>query len=98
MLDEETHQKCTLEIGKRVKALRHSSGLTLHQVVLRSGMNISLLSKIENGSNITVETLFNVAQAFNVKACDLIAGLPEAVNKKPRGRKKVAVDIPGTSE
>jgi transcriptional regulator with XRE-family HTH domain len=98
MLDKETHRKCTHEIGKRVKALRRSSGLTLHQVVLRSGMNISLLSKIENGSNITVETLFNVAQAFNVRACDLISGLPEAVKKKPRGRKKNEIKISETSE
>ncbi|WP_411845227.1 XRE family transcriptional regulator [Roseibacillus persicicus] len=57
-----------------VRELRKQSGLTLEGLSEKSGLSISVLSKLERNQNLMeMETLFKLARAFNLAASDLLS-------------------------
>ena len=61
-----------LTIGRNIRELRKSRGLTLKQMSRRTKLSVSLLSQIERAeSSASVSSLFKVATALDVKITDL---------------------------
>ncbi len=55
-------------IGERIAALRKSKGLTVRQLADMTGINISNISRIENGeTSPTVDTLNRLTQALDTE-------------------------------
>ena len=62
-----------------VRQLRKREGLTLEDLSQRSGLSISVLSKLERNQNLVeLETLYRLARAFQLSASDLLS-LAESV-------------------
>ena len=62
-------------IGRQIRDLRKSRGLTLKQMARRTNLSVSLLSQIERAeSSASVSSLFKVATALDVRLTDLFAG------------------------
>jgi transcriptional regulator with XRE-family HTH domain len=60
-------------IGRRIRRLRHSRGLSLDGVAVKAGISRSLVSKIENGRvSSPIATLANVAAALDTSVGHLI--------------------------
>jgi len=59
---------------REIRRLRLSNGQTLVEVGKLSGMDDTTFSKIEQGkrSNITLDTLDNIAKALKVKPAELL--------------------------
>jgi DNA-binding NtrC family response regulator len=61
-----------MTIGRNIRELRKSRGLTLKQMSRRTKLSVSLLSQIERAeSSASVSSLFKVATALDVKITDL---------------------------
>jgi len=68
-----------LNVGKRMKALRIRSGLTLRQLARESGVGFTTIQKIEAGIiSPTVSTLMKIAQGLKVKTTSLLEEEAEA--------------------
>jgi DNA-binding NtrC family response regulator len=66
IVDLETH--LNTEIGRRIRAKRHESDLTLKQLANRTGLSVSLISQIELGkSAASMSTMHKLAAALGVK-------------------------------
>ena len=62
-----------------VRDLRKGEGLTLDELSQRSGLSVSVLSKLERNRNLVeLETLYRLARAFRLSASDLLS-LAESV-------------------
>jgi DNA-binding NtrC family response regulator len=62
-------------IGRSIRELRKTRGLTLKQMSRRTNLSVSLLSQIERAeSSASVSSLFKVATALDVKITDLFGG------------------------
>ena len=62
-------------IGRQIRDLRKSRGLTLKQMARRTNLSVSLLSQIERAeSSASVSSLFKVATALDVTLTDLFGG------------------------
>jgi two-component system OmpR family response regulator len=62
-------------IGRQIRELRKTSGLTLKQMARRTNLSVSLLSQIERAeSSASVSSLFKVATALDVPLTDLFGG------------------------
>ena len=62
-------------IGRSIRELRKSRGLTLKQMARRTKLSVSLLSQIERAeSSASVSSLFKVATALDVKLTELFGG------------------------
>ncbi len=56
------------EIGGRIRVLRQGKGLTIKQLANRTGLSVSLISKIELGdTSASISTLRKIASALNVR-------------------------------
>jgi transcriptional regulator with XRE-family HTH domain len=78
--DAET-QKAQPTLGRRLKALRASRGLSLKEVAAETGLSASFISMVETGRNeITVGRLVTMADFYEVGLSDLI---PERDRKQP---------------
>ena len=55
------------EIGAILKEERKKKGLTLEQLSLMSGLSRLQIMNIENGSNFTIESLYRLAQAMQLR-------------------------------
>lgn len=67
-----------------VRQLRKREGLTLEELSQRSGLSISVLSKLERNQNLVeLETLYRLARAFRLSASDLLS-LAESVSAHPK--------------
>ena len=61
------------EIGQRILEKRRELGLSQEDLAGRTGLDRSFLSEIENGhKNISVNTLYRLAEAMNVSAAYLL--------------------------
>jgi DNA-binding NtrC family response regulator len=61
-----------ITIGRNIRELRKTRGLTLKQMSRRTNLSVSLLSQIERAeSSASVSSLFKVATALDVKITDL---------------------------
>ncbi|MAG30744.1 MAG: two-component system response regulator [Deltaproteobacteria bacterium] len=66
LVDLETHLNA--EVGRRIRAERHDSQLTLKQLANRTGLSVSLISQIELGkSAASMSTMHKLAAALGVK-------------------------------
>lgn len=62
-----------LEIGKKVRKLRNSRGLTQHDLANKSNISRSYLSDVEGGRyNPSIETLKDIANALGVQLIELL--------------------------
>ena len=62
-------------IGRTIRELRKSRGLTLKQLARRTELSVSLLSQLERAeSSASVSSLFKVATALDVRITDLFGG------------------------
>lgn len=59
-------------LADRLRACRTAAGLTQEEAAAKAGMVARHLQKVEAGEvNVTVQTLFKLAQAYGVKVSDL---------------------------
>ncbi len=66
-LEIDPDEKLASEIGQRIRALRQEKGLTIKQLANRTGLSLSLISKIELGdSSASISTLRKLASALKV--------------------------------
>jgi len=66
LVDLETH--LNTEVGRRIRAKRHESELTLKQLANRTGLSVSLISQIELGkSAASMSTMHKLAAALGVR-------------------------------
>lgn len=71
MTDSE-RQNTRERIGKRISTLRKIQGLTQEELAMRTGLQRTHISRIENGKYaVTLETLQTIAKALNHKV-DLV--------------------------
>ncbi|NHM21231.1 helix-turn-helix domain-containing protein [Tritonibacter mobilis] len=74
LLDDSEKQRIRLELGRRVKGLRSSAGMTLEQAAERTGLAVSTIYKIENGKvSPSFENLLRLARGYGVGLEKLIA-------------------------
>jgi transcriptional regulator with XRE-family HTH domain len=88
-------QKPQPALGKRLKALRLSRGLSLKEVAGETGLSASFLSLVETGRNeITIGRLVTIADFYEVSLGDLI---PERGMEQPvvlRRGDRLTIDSP----
>jgi len=62
-----------ISIGKKIKSIRESKGLTQQAVSDLCDFEKSNVSRIESGrTNMTIKNLFKISQALRVKMKDLV--------------------------
>ena len=60
-----------MDLGKRIKTLRTSRGISARHLAQSSGIDPSLISKIENGiSNPSIDTLQKICDTLDVSMSD----------------------------
>lgn len=64
-----------------IETARNIEGLTQRDLAVRSGIKQSRISRIENGSEMKVNELQQIAKALNVDPCKI---LTEGVNNNDR--------------
>jgi transcriptional regulator with XRE-family HTH domain len=77
----------TLDLARRVRALRGKSGMTLKELSVRSGISISALSKLENGQ--LSPTYENIVRLANGLAADITALFEDSVPAAVTGRRSI---------
>lgn len=61
-----------MEIGKKIKKIRESKGLSAKEVISIAGIGSAMYSRIENGVNEpSLATLEKIAKALGVKIADI---------------------------
>lgn len=61
-----------LRLGNKVVALRKGHGFTQADLAYEANMDLSSLSRLERGNvNVTLDTLYKIAKAFNVDIKEL---------------------------
>lgn len=77
-------------VGRNVRVARWEAGLTLEELAAKT-MTFRLLGELERGrGNPTLETLYNLARALDVRPSDLLLTVAQAASKASppkRGRK-----------
>ncbi len=69
--DKQQHQLA--ETGGRIRALRETRGLNLHELARLCGISASALSLIETGKrDLRISSLYRIADALRVAAGDLL--------------------------
>ena len=68
-------KKFSKALGLRVRALRNEKGWTLEQAEDHGWPSWRHLQKIEAGKNITIQTLVNLANLFDIRPSELLKGL-----------------------
>ena len=96
-----------IELGGKVRALRHAAGLTLRDLARAAGVSQSLISQVERGlASPSMTTLRRVASALGVPVAELFLGNDEASDGETdrRGRRLVVrrherkgLRLPGTN-
>lgn len=65
------------EVGERIRTLRTERGLTQEALALRSGVTRNVLIDVELGRRgLLYERLFDIAEALQVPAAQLMGGKP----------------------
>jgi len=74
------------QAGARIRALRESRGLNLHELARLSGISAPALSLIETGKrDLRVSSLYRIAEALRVSAGDLLDGETRAAEPRSAG-------------
>ncbi len=80
-------------LAKKLKLLRHQSGLTLKQLSERCGISVSTLSKIENSQlSPTYEKIAALARGLSVEVGELFCSQTHAA---PLGRRSISLNGAG---
>ena len=59
------------DVGKRIKELRVEKGISQEDLALKCGLDRTYITYVENAKkNVTVETLFKITQALDIKLSD----------------------------
>lgn len=62
-----------IKVGKNIRNLRMSQGLSLQELAYRCNYEKSNMSRIEAGkTNLTLKSLLNISKALSVSICDLV--------------------------
>ncbi|WP_276914038.1 helix-turn-helix domain-containing protein [Aneurinibacillus aneurinilyticus] len=61
-------------IGKKVRNIRESKGMTMEQLAEKSGLSQPTISLVENDKRRTTETLSKIAHALEVSLDDILSG------------------------
>lgn len=70
----ESFDKYKILIGKRLRALRLSRGLTQLDLAVKCDFEKTTISRIENGrSNVTIKTLYILSCALNLETFKLLS-------------------------
>ena len=83
-------------VGKRVKAMRMQKGISQSELAHRVGISQAHMSNIENGhSNITLENLFALHDAFAVRMADFFEDIEEinVTASQVQGRKEAVIRL-----
>ncbi len=77
-----------MEIGEKIRALRHKQGITLNALSMKSGVSKSLLSMVERSiSTPTVRTLDKIAAALGITIANLYSEIEnDRIDKDLTGR------------
>ncbi len=71
-----------IQVGARTRQLRRQRGVTQGELVRRSGLQASYLSKVENGAVIPgLVNLDRIARALGVSLADLVTAPPRLKRK-----------------
>ena len=71
-----TALNATEELGQRIRAHRHTLGLSQEAFAAGVGLHRTYIGAVERGErNVTVLTLLRIASALGVDAADLVGGL-----------------------
>ena len=62
-------------LGNRIKQERQSRGLTQEQLAEKADISLNFMSLIENGKNMSVQTLVNIANALGVSVDYLLSDI-----------------------
>ena len=69
--------------GRLLKEQRSNSGFTQADLALRAGIAVSFISRMERGRACpTIDTLFRIANAFEVAPEDLVKRLRQITDEK----------------
>lgn len=60
-------------LGNRIKAERQSRGITQEKLAEKADISLNFMSLIENGRNMSVDTLVKIAQALGVSVDYLLS-------------------------
>lgn len=61
-------------VGRQIRELRQTRGLTQEQLALKSGVTRPILNEVENGKRgLLFERLYDIAEALDVPASELMA-------------------------
>lgn len=67
------------EVGARIRRVRETNGLNLHQLARLSGISAPALSLIETGKrDLRITTLYRIAGALRIRPGDLVDDRPAA--------------------
>ncbi len=74
MLSEEDKERLFIEaVGKKIKTIRLAKGIRQNEIAYRCNFDKSSFSNIEAGKrNITILSLYKIANALNEPICNLI--------------------------
>ncbi len=62
-------------LGKRIRLLRESKGFTQEELGEKAGLSYKFVGEVERGEvNISIDSLINIANAFEVTINDLFPG------------------------
>jgi len=74
---EKRQTATTIELGRRLRALRIDRGLSQHKLAEMAGLDKNMPSELERGYvNPTLETLLKIAAALDVDITELIEDVP----------------------
>jgi transcriptional regulator with XRE-family HTH domain len=83
---QEQEQAQLAQTGARIRKLRETRGLNLHELALLCGISAPALSLIENGKrDLRLTSLYRIAAALRVKACSLLDGQDDQRPPRPPG-------------
>ena len=74
-------------VGKRIRQHRLRLSLTQEELAERIDLSNKFISKLENGQNISLNTLTAIAKALEVKPVDLLR-----MNESAEGEPQLAID------
>ena len=87
------------EVGRRIKQLRQSQTLTVHELANRSGVSAGYVSEVERGmSAVSVDKLMKIADGLKVSLGSLLGGDPhpaagQAIVQIPAALSKAAEQL-----
>lgn len=74
------HTTYLIQLGKTLYHLRTNQGLSQEHLGELAGLDRTYISKIENGNNLTIESLIRVSHALNTSPCKILKITEDSLN------------------